>query len=83
MSKQLDRLRRRYPSIIRDTFMARGNVWITFNPGWRDSMGGEHFIHEETVREALAQWRVSTPCDCDACRKAIRKENRAKLKVCS
>jgi hypothetical protein len=72
MSRQLHRLRARYPEMIHAAYVDQDGAWIEFNPGWTNPTTGTHSIHEGTVREALAAMKWTVRCDCESCMKATK-----------
>jgi len=76
MSKALENLKRRYPSVIESISDERDTGdgwWLYLHAGYRNAEGDIHFIHEDTVAEVLKMFRkyVRT-CDCDSCKARLK-----------
>lgn len=42
--------------------------WIELKPGWTADPRDAHDIHEDTVADALSEFRDVVPCDCESCK---------------
>lgn len=47
---------------------ADNGFWIELNPGWTADPRDAHDIHEDTVADALSEFRGIVPCACHSCK---------------
>jgi len=58
---------RRDPRVANAYHEPDNGFWIELKPGWTADPRDAHDIHEDTVADALADFRNIVPCDCADC----------------